>query len=188
MEHSTQKKTHPSAHEDFLANREERYQSIIEEYTKFFGKYNQTTHKMLPITKMAALNTLIRNKFPDFIFVGFYVVVDSPLIAKPETEKVLELGPYQSEILATPRISFGRGVCGTCWEKKTTQIINSVKTCDNYIPCDDDTQSEIVIPIFKSRSEREVQAVWDIDSIVLNRFVDDVDKKYLEKIAEFMYD
>ena len=41
------------------------------------------------------------------------------------------------------------------------QLVEDVKECKNYIACDDETQSEIVLPVFKGD---EVIAVLDIDS------------------------
>lgn len=57
-----------------------------------------------------------------------------------------------------------------------------MKVCQNYIACDDETQSEIVVPVFK---DGEVIAVLDIDSEQLARF-DKVDAEYLAKIVEFI--
>ena len=60
-------------------------------------------------------------------------------------------------------------------------------SCNNYIACDDDTKSEIVIPVFSSETDREnVLAVFDIDSVIKDRF-DEVDIKYLEQITNYMY-
>lgn len=182
-------KEHEHASADFLKNREDKYKNILAELTEFFKKHN-TTHRMHPTARMASLNTLVKNNFSDFNFVGFYVVVEVPFAAKAGKERVLEIGPYQSDHLAVPRILYGKGVCGTCWETKTTQVVNAVKECSNYIACDHDTNSEIVLPVYKSRADRtEVVAVWDIDSLVKNRFADDVDKKHLEQLIElFMYE
>ena len=45
-------------------------------------------------------------------------------------------------------IEFGKGVCGTAALEQTTQIVDDVSVCQNYIPCDDVTRSEIVLPVF----------------------------------------
>lgn len=46
-------------------------------------------------------------------------------------------------------------------ESGKTQVENDVSICKNYIACDDDTKSEIVIPIYENDV---VIAVLDIDS------------------------
>jgi GAF domain-containing protein len=77
-------------------------------------------------------------------------------------------------VLATPRISFGKGVCGETWQRGHTIIVSDVKNCKNYIACDSATKSEIVIPIWDHRekvgNKDQVLGVWDIDSGIIDRF------------------
>ena len=104
---------------------------------------------------------------------------------------MLQIGPYQGRVLATALISFGRGVCGTAAAEQKTQIVEDVGTCANYIPCDDVTRSEIVLPVFgrnmhseseaPDTAERKLIAVLDIDSESLAGF-DTVDAECLEAI------
>jgi GAF domain-containing protein len=124
---------------------------------------------------MASISSAIKKEFSEFSFVGFYIVVQ-----KENNEKYLEIGPYVSDILATPRIGFGKGVCGTTWEKNLTIIVNNVKKCNNYIACSPDVKSEIVVPVFDKNSN-EVLAVLDIDSTIIDRF-SEIDKNKLERI------
>ena len=145
------------------------YNTIIDKLTNFYKKYDKDP-KLSTIAKMASLSSTLRLHFEDLKFVGFYIVQSN------NNEKYLEIGPYVSDILATPKIGFGKGVCGTCWEKKETVIINNVSKCNNYIACDEETQSEIVLPVILNG---EVLSVWDIDSIKLDRF-DEVDRINLE--------
>jgi GAF domain-containing protein len=81
---------------------------------------------------------------------------------------VLEIGPYQSDILATAHILIGKGVCGTCWETKQTRLINRVRECKNYIACDNVTKAELCVPVFNAQGE--VKAVFDIDSLTEDCF------------------
>jgi L-methionine (R)-S-oxide reductase len=116
-------------------------------------------------------------------FVGFYTV--------KEAGKTLQIGPYQGRVLATALIAFGRGVCGTAAAEGTTQIVEDTATCMNYIPCDDVTRSEIVVPVFGRNGHNEPEAavgaprkliaVLDIDSDELAGF-DAVDKECLERL------
>jgi L-methionine (R)-S-oxide reductase len=147
------------------------YSKINEQLSKFFEKYDKDP-KLSLTAKMASLSSVVKSHFEDLKFVGFYVV--------HEENNILEIGPYVSDILATPKIGFGKGVCGTCWEEKKTVIINNVAKCKNYIACDEATQSEIVLPVFK---DDKIIAVWDVDSIEVNRF-DPVDESNLEKLIK----
>ncbi len=45
----------------------------------------------------------------------------------------LQIGPYQGAVLACGTIALGRGVCGTAAATGTTQIVDDVTKCDNYI-------------------------------------------------------
>jgi len=94
----------------------------------------------------------------------------------------LEIGPNASDILATPRIDLGKGVCGESWEKKKTMLVKYVNECKNYIACDNETQSEIVVPVIDENS-KIVTAVLDVDSTVKEGF-DEVDQHYLELIVQ----
>lgn len=137
---------------------------------------------------MALISAAIKKYLTDFGFVGFYVA--APLLdkeGKPTDKTIIELGPYQSDILASPIIEYGKGVCGESWEKKEILIVNDVTACKNYIACDDVTLSEIVLPVFKSRDDKtECIAVLDIDSHFKNRF-EESDRDALVKILDFIY-
>lgn len=37
-------------------------------------------------------------------------------------DKILEMGPYQANFIATPHIAFGKGVCGTSWKEKKIRV------------------------------------------------------------------
>ena len=54
-------------------------------------------------------------------FLGFYLVVNKLDKNKSLTsEKILEIGPYMMDDYAVPRISIGKGVCGTAWKTRKT--------------------------------------------------------------------
>ncbi len=149
-----------------MDSKESNYRNIEKRLEEVYSYYSGLNL----IAQMASVSSAVKKEFPEFTFVGFYIV---------EGKEKLEVGPYVSDILATPRIAFGKGVCGTCWEKKETQIVNNVRKCDNYIACSPDVLSEIVLPVFNK--EKDLIAVLDIDSKMLDRF-DDVDTKCLEEI------
>ena len=59
-------------------------------------------------------------------------------------------------------IALGKGQCGLCAQTRETQIVEDVSKCDNYIACDSETQSEIVVPCFGP--DGALRTVLDIDS------------------------
>jgi len=68
--------------------------------------------------------------------------------------------------------------------KKITVIIDDVSKIENYIACDAETQSEIVVPVLNA--DGTVHSVLDIDSEVVAAF-DETDRTNLEAIvAEFV--
>lgn len=122
------------------------------------------------IANMANIAAALKMQF-DFFWVGFYLVKGEELI----------LGPFQGPIACT-RITKGRGVCGTAWTQGKTLVVPDVDAFPGRIACSSLSQSEIVVPIFKSG---EVIAVLDVDSEKLAHF-DEVDAKYLELIGSLL--
>jgi len=156
--------------------KKQKYEIVKQNLEKFYVKYDKEAHKLNLITKMATVSSALRKEFEDLKFVGFYIVENSK-------KEYLEIGPYVSDIIATPIIKLGNGVCGSSWKEKKILIENNVAKCNNYIACDEETKSEIVVPVFSQENKDEVIAVWDIDSIYLDRF-DDIDISNISFIVE----
>ena len=125
--------------------------------------------------KMSLSSSVLAFQFDNWIFCGFYVSCNN---------RDLEIGPYQGTMLPCTNIKYGAGVCGTTALKKQTIIVNNVLECANYISCDSDTKSEIVVPIF---NKKKLIAVLDIDSNKRNNF-DNIDKENLEKISTLFFE
>jgi GAF domain-containing protein len=106
-----------------------------------------------------------------FFWTGFYRVIDKELV----------LGPFQGPV-ACMHIPFGRGVCGTAWQRKETIVVPDVEQFPGHIACSSLSRSEIVVPLFSK--EGEVVAVLDIDSKELATF-DETDRRHLETICSF---
>lgn len=119
------------------------------------------------VARMANVAAMIHHTF-GFWWTGFYRVADGELI----------LGPFQGP-LACSRIAYGRGVCGTAWKERTTQVVPDVDKFPGHIACSSASKSEIVVPVIK---DGEVVAVLDIDSEKPATF-DATDKEWLERIA-----
>jgi L-methionine (R)-S-oxide reductase len=84
----------------------------------------------------------VSKKFLTFSFVGFYDLHDND----PDT---LYIGEYVSELIfPCGEIKMGKGQCGQCAAERRVLIAKNVKELDNYIACDDETLSEIVLPCF----------------------------------------
>jgi GAF domain-containing protein len=107
-----------------------------------------------------------------FWWTGFYRVVDNELV----------LGPFQGPV-ACMHIPYGKGVCGTAWQRAETIIVPDVEQFPGHIACSSESKSEIVVPVFGN--DGKVMAVLDIDSERLATF-DDIDRKYLEDICKLL--
>lgn len=145
-------------------NKTDRYQELYKQIESVVsGETDQ-------IANMANVTALLHEAF-GFWWTGFYIVRDSELV----------LGPFQGPVACT-RIGFGKGVCGTSWERKETIVVPDVHEFPGHIACSSLSQSEIVVPMFRNN---DVYAVLDIDSKSLSTF-DDIDKDWLEKIVTLL--
>jgi GAF domain-containing protein len=122
------------------------------------------------IANMANMSALIHETF-GFWWTGFYIVKGDQLV----------LGPFQGPIACT-RIPYGKGVCGTAWQREETIVVPDVEEFPGHIACSSLSRSEIVVPIVRNNS---VYAVLDIDSKELATF-DNIDKEWLEKTVELL--
>lgn len=107
-----------------------------------------------------------------FWWTGFYQVVGDELV----------LGPFQGPV-ACMHILYGKGVCGTAWQRAETVIVPDVEQFPGHIACSSESKSEIVVPVYGN--DGKVMAVLDIDSKELATF-DDIDRKYLEEICKLI--
>ena len=123
------------------------------------------------VAKMANLAAVLHETF-GFWWTGFYRVAGEELV----------LGPFQGPV-ACMHIPFGRGVCGTAWQRNETVVVPDVEAFPGHIACSSASRSEIVVPVHGEGGA--VTAVLDIDSDKLATF-DDVDRTWLEKIVELL--
>ena len=75
-------------------------------------------------------------------------------------------------------IPFGKGICGQTAESNQPIIVKDVNEEDNYISCNINVKSEIVVPIFVN--DKNIGQI-DIDSNIIDRFNND-DLNFLKKI------
>ena len=128
--------------------REEQYIQLIPQIKALLSDENDAISNMANVC--AAL------KFGmSFFWVGFYLVKENQLV----------LGPFQGPVACT-RIDFGKGVCGSAWQKKHVLIVPDVEQFSGHISCNSLSKSEIVIPLIDSN--KKVIGVLDVDSDKLN--------------------
>lgn len=145
-------------------NKEERYQCILPQIK---GLLEGETDLIANLANVAAV---LKEAF-GFFWVGFYLVKDEQLV----------LAPFQGPLACT-RIKYGRGVCGTAWERQETIIVPDVHNFPGHIACSSLSRSEIVVPLIKNGT---IWGVLDIDSTEPEAF-DETDGKYLEKLTAFL--
>ena len=143
----------------------EKYVETLDDIGQYFSGY-----RLDNIGKMSIISSQLKIRFPHWIFCGFYRV---------NKEKILEIGPYQGDIVPCAHIEFSRGVCGKSAREEKTVIVENVNNFPGYISCDDKTISEIVVPVF---IKNKLIAVLDIDGAEAGQF-NAVDQKYLEEIV-----
>lgn len=140
----------------------------------------------LPVLSNAA--ALLWDALDDINWAGFYLVDPVTVTgaepgAAPSDHELrtpeLRLGPFQGKV-ACVRIPFGRGVCGTAAETKTSQLVEDVHQFPGHIACDSASNSEVVVPIVK---DNQVVGVLDIDSPSVARFTQE-DLTGLEQVVK----
>ena len=145
--------------------KEEQYKLLVSQIEALIDGEKET------IAVMSNVAAAIHQSF-GFWWTGFYRVIGNELV----------LGPFQGSV-ACMHIPYGKGVCGTSWQRAETVIVPDVEQFPGHIACSSESKSEIVVPVFGS--DGKVIAVLDIDSEHLGTF-DDIDRKYLEDICKLL--
>jgi len=167
--YATDKNMAESIHVSTFLSKEQKYQSLLPQLQALVQGEDDFIANLANIC--AALKSGLQ-----FFWVGFYFV------KKNQQKEALVLGPFQGTVACT-RISKGKGVCGTCWEKKEIQLVPDVSQFEGHIACSSESKSEIVLPAFDAQGE--VFLVLDVDSDKLNDF-DDTDRTYLEMLMRLL--
>ena len=118
--------------------------------------------------------SLLKQKVNHYDWVGFYFL--------DEDEKKLTLRCFAGKSTEHNEIPIGKGICGQVARTAKTLIIDDVSKEKNYISCDIDVRSEIVVPIFVNR--KNIGQI-DVDSKMINAF-DKVDENFLKQINELI--
>lgn len=152
-------------------NKIEKYQMLVEQIRSLIEGERDA------VAVMANVAAVIHEAM-GFWWTGFYRVMPKA----GSDDKELVLGPFQGPV-ACMHIAFGRGVCGTAWERRQSVVVPDVEQFPGHIACSSLSRSEIVVPVLSSAGE--VVAVLDIDSKELSTF-DETDREYLERICAFL--
>jgi GAF domain-containing protein len=106
----------------------------------------------------------------DFHWVGVYILKGDEL----------HVGPYTGPVTDHVRIPVGRGVCGTAVAEDKNQVVDDVSALGNYLACNLETKSEIVV-LVRDPSGRVLGQI-DIDSTKLKAF-NSADEQFLEQVG-----
>lgn len=119
---------------------------------------------------------------------GFYLESSMfPLSSeeKLKSENVLLLGPFSGRpACQLIRAQSGKGVCADAFVYRKPVIVDDVDKYPGHIACDNETKSEIVLPIIV---DNKAIGVLDLDCVAIAGF-DEEDRKGLEKIVKLIVD
>jgi L-methionine (R)-S-oxide reductase len=128
-----------------------------------------TNEKIVDILQQTC--DLLKSEKPNFDWVGFYF--------KNGDKNELKLGPYAGLATDHEIIPFGKGICGQVALSNETFIVPDVMAQDNYLSCNFNVKSEIVVPLFVFG--QNIGQI-DIDSNTLNAFSES-DEKLLKVVV-----
>jgi GAF domain-containing protein len=145
--------------------KEEKYRLLTEQVRSLIAGETDS------VSVMANVSAAIHETM-GFFWTGFYIVKGEELV----------LGPFQGPV-ACMHIGYGRGVCGTAWQRAESVVVPDVEAFPDHIACSSLSRSEIVVPVFDT--DGNVKAVLDIDSKDLNTF-NEVDQHWLEELVKML--
>ena len=96
---------------------------------------------------------LLKKRVEKYHWVGYYM--------NDEKNKIYVLKCFSGKPTSHKIIPYGKGVCGQVANKKKTIIVDDVESEENYISCNIDVKSEIVVPLFLNNI---IMGQIDIDS------------------------
>jgi len=123
-----------------------------------------------PIACMANTAAWLFHSMNDVSWVGFYLLKNGELV----------LGPFQGKVACT-RIALHRGVCGAAFTGNCIVRVDNVHEFLDHIACDEDSRSEIVLPLRDGSGDPF--GVLDIDSATYSRF-SELEAQMLWQVAE----
>lgn len=113
----------------------------------------------------------LKDKRHGYYWVGVYKLQGDTLV----------LGPYFGPKTDHKRIPVGKGVCGTAVAENKNQIVADVRELGNYLACNLDTRSEIVVLVRDPKTQKILGQI-DVDSTEINAF-GKTEEAFLEEVA-----
>ena len=124
------------------------------------------------MARLANASAFLYDSFDHINWVGFYVYDGNQLT----------VGPFQGKV-ACAEIPLGKGVCGEAALKRKTMVVKDVHAHPNHITCDENSRSEVVVPIYKND---QLFGVLDVDSPIVDRFDQDIVRFFEEFVNIFI--
>ena len=94
------------------------------------------------------------------------------------------MGPYVGPTTEHVFIRIGQGVCGTAVAENRNQIVDDVRSRSNYLACNLETRSEIVV-LVRRESNGDILGQIDIDATTTSAF-DTSFEQFLNEIAKLI--
>ena len=110
-------------------SKEEKYSLLKRQIEVLLSRESDT------IALWANVVAMIHHTF-GFWWTGFYRVMGEELV----------LGPFQGPS-ACMRIGYGKGVCGTAWQRAESIVVPDVELFEGHIACSSQSRSEIVVAV-----------------------------------------
>ena len=140
-------------------------------------QFSEHQLKLLKNNPIDALNNIckhLRQKIDYYDWVGFYF--------HHKDRPKLILKAFSGEPTEHVEIPFGKGICGQVAESDANFRVDDVNDQENYIACNIETKSELVVPLFVNG--KNIGQI-DIDSHQKNAFSAE-DEELLKKINELV--
>ncbi len=145
------------------------YSALFKNCIAIVNKYS--SNETVALRKIC---NLLKEKIDCYDWVGFYFL--------NEDKKKLILRCFAGKPTEHTEIPIGKGICGQVAKTAKTIIVDDVSKEKNYISCDIEVKSEIVVPIFVNC--KNIGQI-DIDSNKLNAFNEN-DESFLKQINELI--
>ena len=149
----------------------------LNDQTSKAAVYEQLAASLAPLIRnqsdflanIANFAALLFNSLPNLNWAGFYLLRGTDLV----------LGPFQGKP-ACSCIAIGDGVCGTAALQRAAVVVPDVHAFPGHIVCDEASQSEMVVPVFK---DGRLVGVLDLDSPLPGRF-DETDRDGMQRLLQ----
>jgi L-methionine (R)-S-oxide reductase len=117
---------------------------------------------------------MLHSNRPYYHWVGLYGLIGEKLY----------LGPYCGPPTDHVEIPVGRGVCGTAVKEQINQRIDDVRTLDNYLACNLETKSELVVLIW-NQNRTQILGQIDVDGSAFSAFSPE-EEAFIEAFAQIL--